>query len=152
MALWDPFREMDELRRQVDRAFESYSGERRPAFGRVAFLPGYGARQYPLVNLYEDKDNLYVEALAPGLSPEKLDLTVQGTTLTISGEKPGLQNVRGEDLHRSERSAGRFVRAVELPYLVAETGVKASYQNGLLLVTLPRHEAAKPRQIAVKVG
>ncbi len=152
MSVWDPFREMEELRREVDRAFESYAGGRRPGFGRAAFLPGYGARQYPLVNLYEDKDNLYVEALAPGVSPEKLDRTVQGTTLTISGEKPGLQSVKPEQVHRSERSAGRFVRTVELPYQVSDAGVAASYKNGLLLITLPRHEATKPKQIQVRVG
>ncbi len=115
----------------------------------------------PPVDIFEDKEGLTVladlpgvtsEALAPGVSPDKLDLTVQGTTLTISGEKPGLQNVKPEQLHRSERSAGRFVRTVELPYLVSDAGVAASYQNGLLLITLPRHEATKPKQIQVRLG
>jgi len=152
MAVWDPFREMEELRREVDRAFESFVTGRRPDFRRAAFLPGYGARQYPLVNLHEDKDNLYVEALAPGVDPEKLDLTVQGTTLTISGEKRSLDGVPSEAIHRSERSAGRFVRTVDLPCPVDDTGTVASYKHGLLLITLPKHEAAKPRQIAVQVG
>jgi HSP20 family protein len=143
---------MDELRREVDRAFESFAMGRRPGFRRAAFLPGYGARQYPLVNLYEDKDNLYVEALAPGVAPEKLDLTVRGTTLTISGEKWSLRDVPAEAIHRSERSAGKFVRTVELPYPVDDANVAASYRHGLLIVTLPKHEAAKPKQISVQVG
>jgi HSP20 family protein len=152
MAIWDPFREMDELRREVDRAFESFATGRRPGRWRAAFLPGYGARQYPLVNVHEDKDNLYVEALAPGVNPESLDLTIQGATLTISGEKRPSSEVPAEAVHRSERSAGKFVRTVDLPYPVNDAGLAASYRNGLLLVTLPKHEAARPRQISVRVG
>ncbi len=152
MAVWDPFREFDELRREVDRAFEGFSTGRWPDPRRTAFLPGVGARQYPLVNVYEDKEHLYVEALAPGLDPKALDVSVQGSALTISGEKPSAAKVPAEAYHRSERSAGKFVRTVELPYPITDAGVEASYRNGLLLVTLPKHEAARPKQIAVKAG
>jgi len=152
MAVWETFREMEELRREIDRVFQGFEGGRWPTFRRLAFLPGLGARQYPLVNLREDNDNLYVEALAPGVDPEKLDLNVQGTTLTISGEKKPQCDLPVGDYHRCERSAGRFVRTVELPYPVSDDGAAATYKQGLLLITLPRHEAAKPNQISVQVG
>lgn len=152
MATWNPFWEMEELRREVDRAFEGMMSGRRPDIRRAAFLPGYAARQYPLVNLYEDKDNLFVEALAPGVDPSTLDLTVQGTSVTIAGEKAPSTDRPAEAYHRSERSAGKFVRTVELPFPVDDARVEATYKTGLLLVKLPKHEAAKPKSIAVKLA
>jgi HSP20 family protein len=119
---------------------------------RTAFLPGTAARRYPLVNLSEDADNLYVEALAPGVDPKSLDLSVVQGRLTIHGEKPGLEQVTAEAYHRNERAAGRFQRVIELPVAVDADRVKADYKDGLLLITLPKSEAAKPKQITVNVG
>jgi HSP20 family protein len=152
MMNWDPFREMEDLRREIDRAFEGFATGRALDARRAAFLPGYGARRYPLVNLYEDNDNVVVEALAPGINPQTLDLSVQGTTLTISGEKPASGEKAPEAYHRCERSAGKFVRTVTLPHAVDDSVVSATYKHGLLLVTLPKHESAKPKQISVTVG
>jgi HSP20 family protein len=152
MAMWDPFAEMEALRREIDRAFNGYGAGRWPRASRVAFLPGLGARQYPLVNLHEDQENVYVEALAPGVDPKSLELAVVGDTLTIKGEKAGLAQVAAEAYHRSERAAGRFVRNIELSFAVNREAVKADYRNGLLLITLPKSEAAKPRQIPISVG
>jgi HSP20 family protein len=118
----------------------------------VAFLPGRGARQYPLVNVSEDDRNVYVEALAPGVDPKSLDLSVMQGALTIKGEKPGLAQVSAEAYHRNERAAGRFVRSVELPVEVDAGRVSADYRNGLLLVTLPKAEAARPRQVPITVA
>ena len=152
MATWDPFREMLELRRELDRTFDTYVTGRQPGSSRLAFLPGRGARQYPLVNIYEDRDNFYVEALAPGVKPDSLDLQYQGTTLTISGEKLAPETNSQESFHRSERAAGRFTRSIELGVPVEDTKVEAGYKNGLLTVKLPKSEAAKPRQISVNVS
>lgn len=154
MALWnwDPVREMEALRREVDRVFNEFAGWPSPLF-RVAFLPGRAARQYPLINLSEDKDAYYVEALAPGVDPRSLNVTVVHNTLTISGEKrPPRDDIKPEAYHRAERAAGKFVRTIDLPSEVDESKVRADYKNGLLLITLPKAEEAKPRQIAVTVG
>lgn len=75
-----------------------------------------------------------------------------GSTLTIAGEKPGLSNVAPERIHRSERSAGRFTRTVELPAEVDPNKVSAQYKDGLLLSTLPRAESARPRRITVQAS
>jgi HSP20 family protein len=148
----DPFEGMEALRREVDKAFEDF-GFRTEPLSRVAFLPGRGPRRYPLINLHEDKDNLYVEALAPGVDANSLSLTVVRSNLTISGEKRHApENVKPEAFHRSERAAGKFVRTIALPVEVDEGNVKAEYQNGLLIVTLAKAEKAKPKQISVKVG
>jgi HSP20 family protein len=105
-----------------------------------------------LVNLSEDEGNLYVEALAPGVDPKSLDLSVLQGALTIKGEKPGLAQVTADAYHRNERAAGRFTRTIELPVEVDATHVKADYRNGLLVVTLPKAAAAKPKQIQINVA
>ena len=148
---WDPFRELEALRREIDRAFEGF-GPWRP-FTHAAFVPGRATRVYPLLNVSEDKENLYVEALAPGLDPGFLEVSVQHGTLRIAGEKQALsQDIKPEAFHRNERSAGKFIRTVDLPAEVDSERVSADYRNGLLLITLPKTEAAKPKRIPVSVA
>ena len=149
MGVWDPLRELETLRREIDRALTG-AGVSPVTAGRLAFLPGRGARQYPLVNIHDDGQNTYVEALAPGVEPDKLEVTVVGNTLSIAGQKPGSAEVAAERVHRSERAAGRFVRTVELPAQADAQKVSAEYKNGLLLLTLPRAESAKPRRVTVQ--
>jgi HSP20 family protein len=146
-----PWTELDALRRELDRAFGLEPGKSAPS-PRVAFLPGRAARAYPLTNVSEDADSIYVQALAPGLDPDKLELTVLANTLTISGVKMGAGDVRPEAYHRSERAAGRFVRSIELPSEVDSERVTARYANGMLTITLPRAAAARPRQVQVTLG
>ncbi len=146
---YNPFSEYDALRREIDRTFEEFWTGRQPRGWRVAFLPGQASRRYPLVNLYEDKDNFHVEALAPGVDPSTLELTVDNGVLTIRGEKKEPQDVPEEAYHRSERAAGKFARRVELQGTVDVNAVKADYRNGLLMITLPKAPEAKPRQIPV---
>jgi HSP20 family protein len=117
------------------------------------FLPGRAARRYPLINMYEDTNHIYVEALAPGLDPAALDLAVIRNLLTISGEKRRHpEAIKPEAFHRSERAAGKFVRTIELPVDVDADQVKAEYKQGILKVTLPKAAAAKPKQINVQVA
>ena len=150
MAEWNPFFDMENLRREVDKAFEDYRVAQGPA-SRVAFLPGRSPRRYPLVNLLEDKEQLYIEALTPGIDPQSLDVSVLGNRLTVSGEKTRIPpDVQPEAFHRSERSSGKFVRTFDLPTEVNEEKIQAEYKNGLLVIALPKAEKAKPRQVTVK--
>ena len=148
MAVWDPFVELERLRQEFDRAAGRPGGGRPP--GRFAFLPGRGARQYPLVNVADDGENFYVEALAPGVDPDQLEVTVVQNRLTISGEKRGAGDVAPERVHRVERAAGRFLRTVDLPVEVEADRVEAQYKNGLLKLTLPRAAASRPRRVTVQ--
>ena len=156
MAEWNPWQEMERVRREIDRAFEQVggrSGGRSGGTFPTAFLPGRAARAYPLVNVSEDADALYVTALAPGLDPTAIQLTVQDNRLTIAGEKQRLAaEIQPEAFHRSERAAGKFVRTVTLPGDVEYEQVRADYTNGLLVVTLPKAEKAKPKQIHVSLN
>ena len=151
MPTTNPWGDLEALRQEIDRRFQTFWSDRGPQHWRVAFLPGQGARQYPLVNLSEDEGNLYVEALAPGVDPQSLDVSVLQGTLTIKGEKPGLAQVTADAYHRNERAAGRFTRTIDLPVQVDAGKVQADYRNGLLLVTIAKSEAAKPKQIQVNV-
>ena len=153
MARWDPFDGMEALRREIDQAFDRAGLQYTPMF-RTAFLPGRGAREYPLINLYEDQNALYLEALAPGADPGSINISIVGDTLTLSGEKRRVAGeVKPEAFHREERAAGKFVRIIDLPVQVDDSNnPKAEYKNGLLLVSLPKSEKAKPKQITVQVA
>ena len=96
---------------------------------------------------------MYIEALTPGVDPQSLNVTVVKNRLTISGEKSRIAGeVRPEAFHRSERANGKFVRTVDLPVEVNDGAIEAEYKNGLLVVTIPKAEKAKPKQINVKVA
>jgi HSP20 family protein len=145
---WNP---MEALRRDIDRAFNNVGFSNEPFF-RTAFLPGRAARRYPLINLAEDRDHVYIEALAPGVDPATIDLSIIRNVMTISGEKRRHpEDIKPEAFHRSERAAGKFVRTIELPVEVDANQVTAQYKHGILMVTLPKVMAAKPKQISVSV-
>jgi len=150
MATFDPFQA---LQREIENVFERAGPQFSPMF-RSAFLPGRAAREYPLINLYEEQDQVRVEALAPGAEPNSFNISVVGRTLTIAGEKPRVSgDVKPEAFHREERAAGRFNRNIEIPFPVEQgEGLTSQYRNGLLVVTLPKSEKAKPRQIKVEVA
>lgn len=152
MAEWNPFEDISSLRREIDRAFEDFGTGQSPS-RQVAFLPARSPREYPLINLLEDKDHLYIEALTPGVDPQSLNLTVMNDRLTIAGEKTRVGgNVTAEAFHRSERAGGKFVRTIDLPVEVNDAAIQAQYKNGLLVVSLPKAEKAKPKQINVTVA
>ncbi len=131
----------DEMDRLVTNVFTN------PAVaGATRLVTGRG---FPTVNLWENDENLFVEAEVPGLKAEHLDVTVVGDELTIKGE-------RVEDLppdgsfHRRERGVGSFTRVIRLPSEVNADQVQAALNDGVLLLTLPKAEAARPRKIKVK--
>jgi HSP20 family protein len=130
---------MDRLQREMNRLFEDYS----PA--RLRRAPAY-----PAMNVWANEDGLTITAEVPGVSPEDIDISVVGDTLTLSGErKPDLLK-EGARYHRQERGFGSFSRSIQLPFMVNVSKVDATFHNGVLNVSLPRAEEDKPRKIAVK--
>ncbi|HVN78004.1 MAG TPA: Hsp20/alpha crystallin family protein [Terriglobia bacterium] len=150
----DLFDEIKRMRRDLDRILdEDMVSSWTFPFSRISFLPGRALRSYPLMNIGEDAENIYVHALAPGVDPDRLNVSVTGDQLVVSGQKKPLpKDVKPEDIHRSERSAGEFVRSVSLSSEVDRDKVQANYKDGVLKVVLPKKEEAKPKQVLVKVA
>jgi HSP20 family protein len=139
---WEnPFSELETLQRRMSRLFEESFG---PGLG--SWRPGV----YPLVNLTEDQDNLYVRAELPGIKPEALEITVHGGNLILRGERQIPTEEKQVNYHRRERESGYFRRVLRLPLPMPPDKVEAAYKNGILTITLPKPEEAKPRQIQVK--
>lgn len=156
MGTWslDFITDMERMRREMDRFLDEFGTTSWTfPFSKTSFLPGRAARSYPLLNIGEDSENIYIDALAPGVDPKTLDVSITQNQLVISGEKTALlASVGSEAIHRSERSAGQFTRAMTLPYDVASEKVNATYKDGVLKIVLPKAEAAKPKQIQVSVS
>jgi HSP20 family protein len=128
------------FRDEVDRLFESFLGE--PAWSHRKALP--------LLNAWETDEALHVEAELPGFKMSDLDLQVVGNQLTIRGERKPAEENDKLVYHRQERVAGHFERTLRLPVEIDAAKVEASFQDGVLTVTLPKAAAAKPRKIEVR--
>ena len=143
---WDwtsPFGELERMRRQMDWLNEGFTR----GLGRE---PSAGV--FPLMNVTEDKDKYYVRAELPGLKADELDISVTGDTLSISGERKHSVEDEKAQYHRREREAGKFSRIISLPTQIDTGKVEARCTDGVLTVILPKAEAAKPKQITVKVS
>jgi len=147
MANWDVFREIDNLRREIDDAFRGL-GMGRPF--ATPFFTAAPTRRFPRINLSEDEGTIYVQAPVPGVDPKGIDLSVLRNTLTISGERKPLDEKEGQMVHRNEIGTGKFSRTIELPAEVDPSRVTASCRNGILQVSLPKAEHAKARRIEIK--
>ncbi len=148
MRNWDLFREMEQFHRDIDEVFHGTGSGRmfRP------FESDLGGRHFPRVNLREDNDNIYVEALLPGVDPNEVEISMLGNTLTISGERQlAADETNGRIWHRRERSFGKFLRTIELPVNVDVNKINAEAKHGLLRITLPKMAEAKPKRIDIKV-
>jgi len=142
---WNPARQLSNLRDELDRWFEDpFAG-----FGELTqpFLSGW----MPAMDLYEDKDNFVLKAELPGMKKEDIDISLHEGVLTVSGERKREQTHEKEEAYRTERFFGRFHRTISLPRVVEANKVVASYKDGMLTVTLPKAEEAKPKQIPISV-
>jgi HSP20 family protein len=139
------FGRLTSLRDEIDRLFEAPLSE-------LAITTQLLSGWTPAFDVYEDKDNVYVRAELPGMRKEDIDLSFHNGSLSISGERKGEEKLNGAEVYRSERFFGRFQRTITLPTLVASDKIKATYKDGILNVTLPKAEEAKPKHIDVAVS
>jgi HSP20 family protein len=107
---------------------------------------------FPLMNVTEDEDNYYVRAELPGFKAGELDISVTGEALSISGERKLPDVEEKAQYHRRERESGKFSRIVSLPSLMDTNKVEARCTDGVLTVIMPKSEAVKPKQIAIKAS
>ena len=138
---WGPFQELEHLQRRMGRLFED------------TFAPGtslWRSGVYPLVNISEDHDYLYVRAELPGINPQELEITVHEGNLILRGERKIPAEEKQVNFHRRERESGYFRRVVSLPTAVNPDKVDAAYKDGILTVKLAKPEEIKPRVIKVQ--
>lgn len=110
------------------------------------------ASRFPAINAWTSDDEVILEAEVPGLEPKDIDVSVVGSTVTLTGTRNPDEQKEGETCHRRERRFGRFVRTLDLPFEVDGTKAKATQRNGILRVSLPRTEADKPRKISIQAA
>ncbi len=135
--------EFDRMRRDMARLQDAMTR---------GFFPEGGPRMFPLLNVSQDKDNLFVRAELPGVKSSDLDVSVKDSSLTISGNRDLGAESEGVSYHRREREGGSFSRTIELPCPFDRDKVAADFENGVLSITLPMAEETKPKQINVKAG
>ncbi|WP_119072135.1 Hsp20/alpha crystallin family protein [Aggregatilinea lenta] len=143
IARWDPVRDMITMRQAMDRALDE-------SFARGSETHGTGAWLLPM-DAYVTEDAIVIRADVPGITPDKLDITLEGDTLTIRGEI-----ARERDESRKyvllERPTGKFERTLNINTPIDVENVEAAFKDGVLTLSLPKAEAVKPRQISVKAG
>jgi len=131
--------ELERMKREMNRLFSDFFGK-----GTSSFRTGV----FPPVNLGEDSENLYLRSELPGIQPEDIEISVEGDTITLKGERK-LQAAENVSFHRREREGGRFRRIVTLSTKIDTDAVKAVFKNGVLKIVLPKVAEARPKQIKV---
>jgi len=132
------WRSLHDMQHEVNRLFDRWGNH------------AHGLVESPAVNLWEDSDALYFESELPGLALADLEIFVTGhTQLTLKGERKPPVVEKGVQ-HRQERGFGAFTRTLTLPFAVDESKVEARFEDGVLKIRLPKHEAAMPRKITIK--
>ena len=141
---WEPFRGAASLQEQANRMFNELLGRS----GEESSLTSWA----PAVDIFETEHELVVKADLPDVDPKALDIRVENNVLTIRGERKFEKKVNEENYLRVERTYGAFSRSFSLANTVNSEAIKADYQNGVLTLSIPKREEAKPKQIKVNVG
>jgi HSP20 family protein len=141
LTRWEPMREMMTLREAMDRLFDD-------AFTRPFGSSSDGTA--PAIDLYQTNDSVVVKAALPGLKADEVQLMVSGDVLTIKGEYHQNDDVKEATYHLREQRYGSFERSVMLPTEVQSEKAKAEFENGILTVSIPKAEQARPKTITIK--
>jgi HSP20 family protein len=144
-SAWSIFDELESLQEDMTQML---SGRAGLGSGR----PWRGRQSYPLMNIWSSAEGVVIDAELPGVDPKDVDISVLGDRLTLQGKVATGEESDETTYHRRERPAGQFVRTLHLPFRADPGGVKASYTNGVLRITIPRSEEEKPRKIAIEAA
>ena len=138
-----PFLELEKMRNHMETIYNALTGGLAQARRNCTGV-------FPLVNLTEDDDRLYLTAELPGAAADKLEVSVKGETLSLRGEIPPAQAPEEVNYHRRERESGSFRRVLTLPVKIEAENIEAVFKNGVLSVTLPKAAEAKARQVSIR--
>lgn len=144
LVKWEPTLGLTRVNDVFDRMLEDFFSSDTRFFGEPV------TSLMPLMNIEETKDAYRISIEVPGMEKDDIDIEVKDNVLTISGEKK--EEVKSEDstFYRRERRFGKFSRSISLPNDINVDGIDAEYKNGVLMLTLPKTEEAKPKKITVK--
>ncbi|MDD5673623.1 MAG: Hsp20/alpha crystallin family protein [Chitinivibrionales bacterium] len=137
--LWnvDVWSEIERLQREMNALFSNY-GRSGPS------------STYPLTNIYDSRENIVVTAELPGMTKDDVSITYSDNSLTITGKQEGPANVKKMAVVRQERALGNFEKVLRIPTKIDQGKIGASFTNGILTVTLPKSEEAKPKTITIE--
>jgi HSP20 family protein len=143
LVRWDPLHEIIAMSNRFNRGInDSYVSRTEDSFGAWA----------PAVDIFERQDHLIIRAEIPGVQKENMDVRIENGVLTLHGERREEKDVKDVSAHLQERVYGSFTRSFSLPTTVDATKVSAVYKDGVLEVTVPKIETAKPKTIEIKVA
>lgn len=142
---WEPFRAASTLQNQLNRVFTDLLDRSSPQDSNLTSWA-------PAADIYETEQALVVKVDLPDVDPKELDIRVENNLLTIRGERKFENKVSESNYLRVERAYGSFARSFALANTVNAEAIQADYQNGVLMLTIPKREEAKPKQIKVNVG
>jgi len=148
MGRWEPFRELEAMRNEVQRLLGQLAGAGGGGGETRATEHDVGG-WLPQMDVSETEDEIILAFDLPGVPQELIDVEVDDNTLTVRGTRERVHDERGERFHRVERRFGEFTRAVPLPPGVEEADIKASYRNGVLEIRVPKPRQSQPRRIEV---
>jgi HSP20 family protein len=143
LVRWDPFQEFVAMSNRLNRTVnDPYTPRTEDSFGAWA----------PPVDIFERQDHLVIRAEVPGVQKEDMDVRIENGVLTLHGERKQETDLKEENTHRMERVYGAFTRSFSLPTSVDAAKVTATYRDGVLEVTVPKAETAKPKSIEIKAA
>lgn len=144
LVRWNPYRELNHMRRMMDRVYDENLAQRWNDAERAAS---------PLaLDVKESEEAYIVKATLPGIDPQDVEITYNNKTLTIQGELKGEDEQENERYHMRERYSGKFYRQLRLPIAVNDDAIDAKYEHGILTLTLPKSEELKPKKIVVQTA
>lgn len=148
LVRWTPFQNVGTIQQRMNRIFEE------AVTGHQASEEdwGLGGSWAPAVDIFERDGSIVLTAELPGVDPKDVDIRVENNVLSLRGERKFDSETKREDYHRVERAYGSFIRSFTLPNVVDTEKIKADYKDGVLKVTLPQKEEAKPKQISISIG
>ena len=143
---WEPFRDFVTAQRDLDRLF-------REAFSGQLSETELSTRAWaPPVDIYETENDIVLKAELPGVDPKDVEVRIEDNNLYLKGERRFEKEVKEQNYHRVERSYGTFARSFSLPNSISADKVKAEFKDGLLTLTMPKREEAKPKTIKIDVN
>jgi len=144
LVRWTPRRSMVNWHNDVDRCFDNFFNSDYKLSDGISTIR-------PVVNVEETENDFHILAELPGMDKKDIQISIEDGTLSINGEKKNVKESKDKNYHRVERSYGKFHRSFKLPNGIDLEKIDADYKNGILNISLPKSEEAKPKQIEVKV-